>query len=71
MPSGEISHIGSCFSPRKLAAAKKRKKKMDTNLASVVYLACHSHSCLSGASQHVFYSFRLLGGVKSGVSTVD
>lgn len=68
MLSAEVSHIGSCFSPRKLAAAKKRKKKkkrIDTNLVSVVYLACHSYSCLSGGSRHVFYSFWLLAPRRS------
>ena len=68
MLSAEVSHIGSCFSPRKLAAATKRKKKkkrIDTNLVSVVYLACHSYSCLSGGSRHVFYSFWLLAPRRS------
>lgn len=48
--------------PRK---GKKKKKRIDTNLVSVVYLACHSYSCLSGGSRHVFYSFWLLAPRRS------
>lgn len=47
------------FSPKKTCCSqeKKKKKRIDSNLVSVLYLGCHSHSCLSGGSRHVFYSF--------------